>query len=325
MNKLYLINHPSNFQGEKKLKNNQNYFEGWYFKNVGQDYNISFIPSISIEQGKQSSYIQVITKNNSYCISYDIKDFKFSHQPFFIQIGKNYFSENKIHIDIKDQSIEIKGDLIYKNPIKLEKTVLSPNIMGPFSYLPFLECNHAILDLKHSIHGSLSVNGISYSFEQGIGYIEKDWGTSFPSSYIWAQGNSFQMQKEASIFLSIADIPLKNFHFNGFICVLYWNQKEYKFTTYNGSKIEKQHIKNNNIDVILKRKDTKIHITSQSKNSSKLLAPQSGSMNSSILESLDSNLSIELEKNQQTIFKDNSLNCGLEIVTSLAKINSRIS
>ena len=79
MNKLYLINNPCVFQGESKLKSNykSNYFEGWYFKNVGKDINISFIPSISVNNGKQSCFIQVITKDSSYVIPYDIKSFSF--------------------------------------------------------------------------------------------------------------------------------------------------------------------------------------------------------------------------------------------------------
>ena len=78
--------------------------------------------------------------------------------------------------------------------------------MGPFSHLSFMECNHAILSMKHSVSGILMFNGKILNFDQGIGYIEKDWGTSFPSSYLWCQANDF-FTRTTSFFLSIATIP----------------------------------------------------------------------------------------------------------------------
>lgn len=49
MNNIYLIKNPELFQGEKYLSKNKNYFEGWYFKNIGEEKGISFIPGINIE------------------------------------------------------------------------------------------------------------------------------------------------------------------------------------------------------------------------------------------------------------------------------------
>ena len=91
--------------------------------------------------------------------------------------------------------------------------------MGPFSYIPFMECNHAILSMQSHIKGSININNNRINFNNGIGYTEKDWGCSFPKSYIWCQGNSFQ-NSNASFMLSIANIPFKLFSFRGIICVL---------------------------------------------------------------------------------------------------------
>ena len=316
MNKLYLINNPCVFQGESKLKSNykSNYFEGWYFKNVGKDINISFIPSISVNNGKQSCFIQIITKDSSYVIPYDIKFFSFSYSPFYIQIGNNYFSTDTIHIDISSKDINIFGDLLYTNSTCLEKSLFYPNIMGPFSYIPFMECNHAILDMKHTIYGSLLINDNIYDFNNGSGYIEKDWGVSFPSSYVWGQGNSFKKEDNASIFVSIANIPLNLFEFTGFICVFYLNGKEYKFTSYNGARIEKYEVHNNNINIILKKHNTKIYINSNHISSNELLAPKLGNMNTCVFESLNSFLNVVLIENNNIVFNDVSSNCGLEVV-----------
>lgn len=174
MKKLYLMKNKECFQGEKYLNKNQNYFEGWYFKNTSDNLNISFIPGINITKNKKEAFIQVITKDTSYYINYDIKDFHYNHSPFYIEINNNFFSKDKIHIDINDKKIKINGELNYKNNKNINTNILNPNIMGPFSYLPFMECNHAVISMKNNVNGTITINNDEYIFNNGTGYIEKD-------------------------------------------------------------------------------------------------------------------------------------------------------
>lgn len=271
LNKIKLIKSPELYQGQKKMNSLNSYFEGWYFRNYSDKYNISFIPSISSNGENKSAFIQVITNSNSYFVSFPFEEFKFSNYPFYIKIANNFFSKDKIHIDISSDNLFIKGTVNYSNISQIQKSLLSPNIMGPFCYLPFMECNHAILSMKHEVNGSLSINDNLLEFDKGIGYIEKDWGTSFPKNYIWIQANNFK-NSETSFFLSIANIPLKLIKFTGFICVLN-TKKEYRFTTYNMAKIEK--IKNNaqTLEIILTKEDIKLSIIAKKGNSNKLIAP----------------------------------------------------
>ena len=51
--------------------------------------------------------------------------------------------------------------------------------MGPFSFVPLMECYHGILSMNHSLKGTLSFQGENLLFTGGKGYIEKDWGHSF--------------------------------------------------------------------------------------------------------------------------------------------------
>ncbi|NLC87388.1 MAG: hypothetical protein GX682_01200 [Clostridiaceae bacterium] len=152
MNFLYLLQHPDVFQGSKFLNSNTKcYFEGWYFKNTCKDYNISFIPGIQIENNRKSAFIQIITNDFSYYISYPFSQFKFSYNPFSISIGNNYFSLEYINLQINEENLTLKGKLFYNNHLQIEKNLFNPNIMGPFSFLPFMECNHCILSMKHDI------------------------------------------------------------------------------------------------------------------------------------------------------------------------------
>ena len=315
MNRLFLIKNPDLFQGEKYLNTNKNYFEGWYFKNTNKEDGISFIPGINIDDKDKKAFIQVFTKDSSYFINYNIDDFKFNFHPFSIQVGNNTFSKSGIHIDIKDdiQNLKIYGNIEYSNLKNINVNVLNPNIMGPFSYIPFMECNHAILSMQNHAHGFMNINHHKINFNYGIGYIEKDWGCSFPKSYIWCQGNNFQNPK-ASFMLSIADIPFKLFTFRGVICVLMINNQEFKFTTYNHAKLIEYKVDNNSLNITLKKWNYDLNIKSAYQEGVKLSAPVKGKMEKDILESISSLVTVTLRKDNMVIFSDTSTNCGLEIV-----------
>ena len=160
MRKKVFIKNPEIFQGEKFLNTSKNYFEGWYFKCSNSEEGISFIPGINIEENSKKSFIQVITNKESYFVNYNINDFKFKDKPFEIQIGKNAFSKSGMNINIEDNSkkLVIKGNVRFSNRINIETSLLNPNIMGPFSYIPFMECNHAILCMKNTTNGTININ-----------------------------------------------------------------------------------------------------------------------------------------------------------------------
>lgn len=315
MRNKFKFKNPCIFQGKKYLEGNKNYFEGWYFKNTNDLYSISFIPGISINNKERKTFIQVITNDISYNIDYDIGEFEYSDNSFKIKIGNSYFTFDSIHIDIYDKNLNLSiyGDLEYSNSSNITTNWLSPNIMGIFSYVPYMECNHAIISMKNRINGNLSINGECINFNNGIGYIEKDWGYSFPKEYIWCQGNNFN-NENVSFMLSIADIPFKIFSFRGVICSLIIDNKEYRFATYNGSKIIKCDTSNNCVSVILKNKDYILEGSANYGNGFKLTAPVKGTMSKDIVESIDSNVNINLKKGDNVIFSGKSKAGGLEIV-----------
>jgi len=315
MKKNITNKNPELFQGEKNLNKNKNYFEGWYFKHISDKLNISFIPGISISKQTKKAFIQIITNNTSYNIDYDVKDFTYSHNPFYIKIGKNYFSKENIHIDINDksQNLRIYGDIKYTNIKNIKSTKRSPNIMGPFSYISLMECNHAILCMQSTINGIIKINNKTHIYKDSLGYIEKDWGTSFPKKYIWLQGNNFN-KENVSFMLSIANIPFKLIKFTGLICVLIIDEKEYRFATYNNTKIIKHEINNNKLNIVLQKNKYLLSITSEYKEGLKLKAPIKGQMSKDIYESISENIKVTLRENNKIIFSDTSKHCGLEIV-----------
>ena len=101
-------------------------------------------------------------------------------------------------------------------PTNGPNSFFSPGIMGPYSFIPFMECYHGILSMNHNISGVINHNGIDISFDGGKGYMEKDWGHSFPKAYIWMQSNHFS-KPNISIKSSIAIIPWLKSSFIGHI------------------------------------------------------------------------------------------------------------
>lgn len=248
-------------------------------------------------------------------MNYAFEDFSFCNSPFFIKIANNYFSLDEFNVNINDSfhMLNIEGNIRFSNHLPIVTNLFAPNIMGPFSYFPFMECNHTILSMKSSVSGSLDFNDNLINFNNGIAYIEKDWGTSFPSSYIWCQTNEF-FAFPTNFMLSIAKIPLGIFKFTGIISVISFENKEYKFATYYGAKLKKYDVNNNSISIEIQQGNKTLYVSSFSENSNFLLAPSKGKMTKEILESISSKIDIKIREKDKIIFSNSGFNSGLEIV-----------
>ena len=51
--------------------------------------------------------------------------------------------------------------------------------MGWFAWVPRMECYHGVLGFDHAVQGHIAVDGNTLDFNDGRGYIEKDWGYAF--------------------------------------------------------------------------------------------------------------------------------------------------
>jgi len=303
------------FQGNL---NKKNYFEGWYFKNVSIDkkHIYSFIAGVSSNKEDKHSFVQVINgeTGKTYYFRYDLSDFFYDDEVFYVTIGENEFCSDYISVNLKNEEIEIIGNLEYKNIIKLEKKFLQPNIMGPFSFIPNMECNHGIVNVDCDIEGELLINGLKVDFTGGKSYCEKDYGFSFPERWIWLQSNNFEAGNSC-LFFSIAKIPVLKWFFDGFISFLYLDDKFYFFTTYNGSKIDFFKVDDDYFNITLKNKKNKVKIIGKLNRSGDLIAPVSGKMNRVIRESVKSFVEYQLfDKKDNLIFNDKSEVTGLELM-----------
>ncbi len=321
---------PEIFQGNLKRKN---YFEGWYFKLVSEDLDhvYSFIPGVSLTRDDPHAFIQVIngdTGESDY-ICYPVDEFKWNTNSLYLKTGSSVFTDKYIDLDINSRQFNIKGHIGFSNRIKYPKKILSPGIMGWYSFVPFMECKHGIVSVYHDLAGSLSVNNNTVNFTGGNGYIEKDWGTSFPEAWLWIQANNFKLSKSSFTF-SVAKIPWLGKYFIGFIAFLFYMDKFYLFSTYNNSSIADLKHSDRSIDLELVSRNHKLRVlVSKSttgelrvlvskSTTGELRAPVSGNMSRRIRESIDSEVTLDLyDKHNNLIFNDISRRAGLEVIEKI--------
>tara|TARA_X000000368_G_scaffold156786_1_gene123572 strand:+ start:6997 stop:7968 length:972 start_codon:yes stop_codon:yes gene_type:complete len=311
-NRLKAVWNPELYHGWGK-KNK--FFEGWYYKIVSkdQDYAFALIPGIAMdENGLKQAFIQILDgkKLKSNYIKFSFDEFKPNPIVHDIKIGNNRFKLNSIELNLPD----IKGKLIFRDIVPWSKSFFSPGIMGPFSFLPFMECYHGILSMNHSIYGELTINKKKINFDSGRGYIEKDWGHSFPLGYVWMQSNHFSKSK-ISFKLSVAKIPMKGFSFIGFIAGVWVNSELIEFTTYNFSNLKKCSI--NKEEVLIEMDNNKYKLIAKAirSKSTKLAAPIQGFMDSRIEESMNSKINLVLidKKNNKSIIDDIGSSSCIEV------------
>lgn len=252
------------------------YFEGWYLKHQKMGKTIAFIPAVHAdEKGNWKASIQVILEEGAWNFTYPIKMCSIQKEKFRVKIGNNIFSDKGIYVNIHTNDLSVKGKIIYSNLQKIEK-----DIMGPFRFCPFMQCNHGIISMSHSLKGSLTVNGEKIEFNGGWGYMESDWGESFPGKYLWTQCN-FGKGGQHSVMASAADIPFLGGHFNGCICAVHYRGKEHRLGTYYGARI----IASGDGMLMIKQGRRMLSVTRLNERAYALKAPLHGRMDRCIKES----------------------------------------
>ena len=310
--KIKGIWNPELYHGWGKKKR---FFEGWYYKVVSRDEKnaFAFIPGIAMdENGNKQAFIQILDgkKSTSEYIKFPFNSFKANPKRYEIEIDKNRFTINSIELNLKN----IRGSLKFQNITPWSSSFFSPGIMGPFSFVPFMECYHGILSMNHTINGELLIKNRKVDLTGGRGYTEKDWGHSFPIGYVWMQSNHFSESK-ISFKCSVAKIPFKIFSFNGFIAGLWIKNKLIEFTTYNFSKVKKCKINDKQVEIEIENpKHTLKALVSRSKTAT-LAAPIQGFMDAKIDESMTSKIEVKLieRKTNTIIFDDVGRNAGCEV------------
>ncbi len=310
--RIHAIWNPHVYHGWGRSKR---FFEGWYYKIVNKSQTRAFaiIPGIAMdENGNKQSFIQVLDGINNIAKyhKFDAAEFKPTPRKHSLKIANNYFSKDSISLNLPD----LEGDLKFQNLSPWSNSLLSPGIMGPYSFIPFMECYHGIISMNHNILGSLKYNNANISFDKGKGYMEKDWGHSFPKAYIWMQSNHFS-KPDISLKSSIAIIPWMKSSFIGHIAGILIDDKLIEFTTYNGTKVNKCHIFIDKVEIEMENSSHLLKIIAYREKSTTLAAPISGFMDGRIDESMKASIEVNLfdKKKKIVLLNDIGKSAGIEV------------
>ena len=221
----------------------KNYFEGWYFKLVdaGQKHAFAFIPGVFYNANPENShaFIQIVDgiKRTYRYERFPTKSFSASDQVFSLKINGSSFGREGISFDLNSKATSINGQLRFKNHYGWPDSFINPGSMGFYNYILKMQCYSQVCSLDFDLEGSLIIDGKAVDFTGGRGYIEKNWGSAFPYSWVWIQCNHFE-KEHASLSCSLAHIPFLFTSFRGFLIGLMVDGAFYEFTTMNRSRSE---------------------------------------------------------------------------------------
>mgnify|MGYP003295969120 CR=1 FL=1 len=135
----------------------RDYFCGWYLKCQNESQTIALIAAYHITGGKKSCSLQVITDDASWNVPYPYEEFEQTDTA--VRIGPNHFDKNGFALNLHTPELTAVGKLSFGPlaPIRYD-------IMGPFKYVPFMECRHSVFSMRHTVNGTLQINGTAYEF-----------------------------------------------------------------------------------------------------------------------------------------------------------------
>lgn len=281
------------------------YFEGWYFKHVCGSRLLALIPGIQMDQdGRRSAFIQIISNEGVWQVSYPFSAFRASSRRMAVQIGDSVFSDSGVKLHMEGPGLSLHGCIRYGWMLPLRY-----DIMGPFRMLPGMECRHGVVSLGHELEGTIRLNGHNLSFTGGTGYIEKDWGRSFPSRYLWTQCNTFPGER-ISVMAAAASIPLTGLRFPGCIAAVHYQGQEYRLATYWGCRVSRQ----TEDMLILYQRRYRLEAQLLSSAPLPLLAPDRGGMTRTIYEHAACRVRYRFWQNGHLLFDLESDTAGFESV-----------
>jgi tocopherol cyclase len=275
------------------------WFEGWFFKvtDSARSRTLAFIPGVFFGKTPEEThaFVQVLdgrTRESKY-FRYPIGAFRASERTLDVSVGPNRFTPGALELDFRSLGTDLHGRVEFGPFRPWPNRWFSPGVMGPYAFAPFMECYHGVLSLDHSLHGGLIVDGRPVDFSEGRGYIEKDWGRSFPSGYVWIQSNHFA-SPGAGLMVSVAKIPWLGGSFRGFLAGFLLNGTLHAFTTYNRSVLESCRITDREVSLSIRGRKHSLEIDAEQGAAGSLAAPDGVAMRVRIAETLGARVRVRL-------------------------------
>ena len=301
--------YPERFQGAHKQRN---YFEGYYCKVVDAELGVAvaFIPGLSYDaQGEGHAFVQVLdgVAGTAEYHRYPISEFSAGNTGFELCVGPHVFSDAGCHVRLPGYKI----DFGFRQNRPWPRRWYSPGAMGPFSFVPAMECRHGVVSLHHQVVGKLNNQTLS---PQAVGYIEKDWGRSFPRSWVWLQSSHLDGETESCcLMVSSGRVPWLTGAFEGFIAALLLRGKLYRFTTYLGSRMTTS-FSESSVRLVFRTRNSELRIVAHYAPGVDLVSPvPSDGMHGRVNESLCAHAEVRFTKRGEVLLDTTARWMGFEV------------
>lgn len=304
------------------------FFEGWYYKLVTADekHRYAFIPGVFINQDAQKthSFVQVLNGAEATSTYHRFKRFEAADDHYRVEVGDgNSFWLDGFKVNIADEQASIQGEIHLKGMKPWPVTPFSLGYMGWLGWIPQQQCYHGVLSMDHELAGTLTINGETIDFTGGRGYMEKDWGKSFPKGYIWMQSNHFDTPG-VSLTGSIATVPALGSNATGFGYGLLYDGELYKLATYNRSAVDYLTVTDTTVELAVFNSKHELRITASRADGGLLKGPQLDDMSQRVVESMSATVEVRLSRldtmRRYPIFHGAGRNMALEVVGDLSRI-----
>jgi hypothetical protein len=287
------------YQGKVK----KNGFEGWYtrFTDPIKGVNMAIIMALTTFEEDPHAFIQVFDgqqKTNQY-FRFPLDQFQVSDD--FIKIESSILSKDQLRLDLKAIQIDLTFKDHQDNPYK--------SAMGFLEKMP-LETFQEVVTLVSDFEGVIHLKNEPISIS-GRSYMEKTYGRKFPKEWFWLQANHFR-EESLSFSLSGGHVPTLKFRPFGFFILIYFNQKTYRFATYNFAKLNyKQTL--DATEFIIKKGRYTVILTVSNHEPTELVGPlDKGEMTLPVYESISSTVTFVLKDKETTLIRDTSPYAGFE-------------
>ena len=298
------------------------FFEGWFYKiaDHGGRNIIAIIPALFIDKNRAERHasIQFSRKGASRALVQIYPQQQFLHSPHTLsfRIGNNRFRSDGLDLDLATDEGAVRGQLTFTGLKPWPVKWTSPGAMGWFAFVPFMQCYHGVLSMDHAVTGTLRIDGQDIDFTGGRGYIEKDWGTAFPSVYIWMQCNHFGLSG-TSVMASVANIPWLGGSFRGFIIGLLYRDRLLRFATYTGAKLLSMEVDDQRVELASEDTSYRIELHAERTKGVLLHGPDGDRFRRGFHETLSSRIHLRLSRRSraglETIFESAGEPAGLDV------------
>ncbi|MBU1020591.1 MAG: tocopherol cyclase family protein [Firmicutes bacterium] len=288
-------------------KKSTDYFEGWYTRitDLKNDLNYAVIFGITNSKQDPHAFIQLydgITLTNTY-VRFDVSEFSYLNQT--VSIGANSLS-------LKHLTLEL-GEIFIHTHFSNVSILKGKNnsAMGFLVHAP-LQCFQEVNMMNGLFSGDITKNKMTRTISGKI-YMEKTYGNKFPTKWIWLQCNHFP--QDISLTFAYGKIPFLFWKLNGFMAILHVQEKEYRFTSYNLSKMKIDHYDTDKVKITLRKKTRKLTLDATLIQPVEIVGPtKKGIMNLLVLESINSTLTAEFTEKNNILFHEEGSKVGLEIM-----------